>query len=322
MATLDAYGQLTLLELAKRKDPNGDAASIAEIMTETNEILIDAVWGEANNTTTHKVVRRDSLPSGSWRSVNSGVAKEASTTTEVNEPIGLLESYSEVDKLLVDIAPSPTKFRMDEASAFIEGMSQTLSDSVIYGDATTSPKEFTGLAARLDGLGERVIGCSGTGDDLTSIYVVQWGLNRIFMVYPKNSKDVGIAHKDLGEVTLEDADGNLYQGYRDHFIVKPGLVVKDTRSIARVCNIESAGASNLFNEDKLIQALNFMPQAGKGATIYVNRTVKTQMEIALVDRANVNFTTANGLGGLPVTLFRGCPVRTVESILNTESAIS
>ena len=322
MATLNAYGQLTLLELAKRTDPQGDAASIAEIMTETNEILIDAVWAEANNTTTHKVVRRDNLPTGSWRSINSGVVKEASVTTEVNEAIGLLEAYSEVDKLLVDIAPSPSKFRMDEAAAFIEGMSQTLADNIMYGDATLDPKKFTGLAPRLDGLGERVISCSGAGDDLTSIYVIQWGLNKTFMVYPKNSKDVGIAHKDLGEVTLEDTDGNMYQGYRDHFIVKPGLVVKDTRSVARVCNIESAGASNLFDEDKLIQALNFMPQSGKGAIIYVNRTVKTQMEIALVDRANVNFTTADGLGGLPVVLFRGCPVRTVEAITNTESAIT
>jgi hypothetical protein len=62
MATLDAYSQLTLLELAKRTDPKGEAAKIAEIMSEANEILHDAQWGEANNVTslslTVKLIRR------------------------------------------------------------------------------------------------------------------------------------------------------------------------------------------------------------------------------------------------------------------------
>ncbi len=65
-----------------------------------------------------------------------------------------------------------------------------------------------------------------------------------------------------------------------------------------------------------------MRSAGKGATIYVNATIKTQMEIALVARANVNFSVVNGLGGVPVLTFRGLPVRLVEKITNTESAIT
>ncbi|RLC59762.1 MAG: hypothetical protein DRI01_11085 [Chloroflexi bacterium] len=65
-----------------------------------------------------------------------------------------------------------------------------------------------------------------------------------------------------------------------------------------------------------------MKSAGKGATIYVNRTIKTQMEIALIDRANVNFTVVNGLGGVPVLTFRGLPVRLVDQINNTETQVS
>jgi hypothetical protein len=321
MATLDAYSQLTLLELAKRTDPKGEAAKIAEIMSEANEILLDAVWGEANNVTSHKVVRRDHLPAGTWRHINKGVSKEASVTTEVNEPIGFLESYSEVDKALVDMAPNPRQFRMDEAGAFIEGMSQSLAAAIMYGDHAVDPEKLHGLSERLNDLSmARVIGAGGGGGTTTSIFVLQWGLNQVFMAYPRGSKNIGIEHKDLGEVTLLDGT-NPYQGFRDHFVSRSGLVIKDTRCLARVANIESAGAVNLFDEDHLITVLNQMKNGGKGAVIYVNRTIKTQMEIALIDRANVNFTTANGLGGVPVLYFRGSPVRLVDQLANDETEV-
>ena len=321
MAILDAYGQLTLLELAKRTDPKGEAAKIAEIMSEANEILLDAVWGEANNITSHKVVRRDYLPAGTWRHINKGVAKEASITTEVNEPIGFLESYSEIDKALVDMAPNPRQFRMDEAAAFIEGMSQSLAGAVMYANHAVDPEKLNGLSERLNALSiARVISAGGSGTDTTSVFAIQWGLNQVFMAYPRGSKNVGIEHKDLGEVTLSDGT-NPYQGFRDHFVSRSGLVVKDTRCIARVANIESTGAVNLFDEDDLITVLNQMKNGGKGAVIYVNRTIKTQMEIALIDRGNVNFTVANGLGGVPVLFFRGSPVRLVDQIIDAETEV-
>ena len=323
MSTLTTTSQLTLLELAKRIDPRGEAAKIANILAEDNEVLTDAQWGEANNITSHKVVRVDYLPTGTWRGVNQGVPKEASTTTQVNEPIGLLESYSDIDKAVVDMSPNPRQTRMTEASFFIEGMGQTLASAIMYGDHAADPLQLHGLAPRMNSLSSaRVVGGGGTGADLTSVYVVQWGLDKVFMCYPRGSKTVGIDHEDLGEVTLLDSSSNQYQGFKDHFISRCGLVVRNSKCIARVANIESAGSSNLFNEDDLITVLNQMRSAGKGATIYVNATIKTQMEIALVARANVNFSVVNGLGGVPVLTFRGLPVRLVEKITNTESAIT
>ena len=41
MATLVTNTQLTLIELAKRLDPKGNAAVIAEVLDETNEIMSD-----------------------------------------------------------------------------------------------------------------------------------------------------------------------------------------------------------------------------------------------------------------------------------------
>ena len=121
MAVVSMFAQLTLGELSKRLDPRGNTAVIAEVLAQDNEFLLEAAWLEANGATVNKITRRASLPTGDWRKLNAGVSPEASQTVEVLESIGMLEAYSEVDKDLVNLAPSPRAFRMGEAAAFIEG---------------------------------------------------------------------------------------------------------------------------------------------------------------------------------------------------------
>ncbi len=323
MATLDATGQMTLLELAKRREPDGELAAVAEILSRSNPVLQDMPFMEANGKTYHKSVRRGSLPGGTWRKINAGVSSESSQTTEVTDAIGMLETYSEVDKALAEMSGDIARFRMIEAKAFIEGLSQTLAGAVFYSNSATDPEQITGLSPRTSTVdGQFILDGSGTGSDLTSIYVVQWGLDKVHGVYPSGHPQLGVQRNDLGEVTLEDAGGKKYQGYRDHYVVKMGLVVRDPRAIGRYANIESSGASNIFDEDKLIGLLNEMPDDHGNTVIYVNSTVKTQMEIKLKDKANVNYTVDNGLGGVPVLRFRGIPVKKCAAIVNTETAIS
>jgi hypothetical protein len=326
MATLVTNTQLTLIELAKRLDPKGNAAVIAEVLNETNEIMGDIPWSEANNTFSHKTTRRLSLPSGSWRKLNAGVSSEISTTVEVTETLGMLETYAENDKMLIDSYPDKGSGRMQEASAFIEGLGQELIATVIYGSTITTPEEFDGLAVRMGNLDAdgNVIGQGGTGSDLTSIYIVQWGLDKTSMMYPKGSKNIGIEHNDLGEVTKIDSNSKMWQVYRDHFKFSGGIVCRNPRNMARLANIETTGTSNIFDEDNLIKLLNRMPQRGKGAKLYCNQTVFTQMEIKLKDKTNVNYTASKGegLAGEQVMHFRGCPIKLVEQILDTEAAIT
>jgi hypothetical protein len=321
---------MSMLELARRMDPDGDLSVIAEILAEDNEWLVDANWLEANDVFSHKHTQRTSLPSGSWRKINEGVGVESSQTIEVIENIGMLEVYSEVDKELVDAAPNPASFRMQESSAFLEGLAQTLAATFLYGDEGTDPEQFTGLAPRMASLAAtaNVIGEGGTGSDLTSIFIVQWGETRTHMIYPRGSQ-LGIRHTDMGEVTVTSATSlrpstAQYQAYRDHFQTKSGLVVRNPKCIARLCNIETTGTTNTFDEDNLITLLNRMPMKGKGAAIYVNETVLTQMEIKLKDKNNVFYTASGGegLAGEPMIRFRGNPIRLMDQILITEAALT
>lgn len=328
MATL--VSGYSLVEQAKRLDPDGKLSIIAEVLNlEMGGILEEWPWKPSNDIWTNKTLRRGSLPNGAWRKLNSGVATEVSRTTEVLDVIGMLETYAEYDKEYIDNFPSPAVARMDEARAFLEGLGQTLITAILYGNANADPDQMHGLAPRLATVdGKYVIDGGGTGTDVTSVYVVTPGVVETYLIYPKNSTTLGIQHKDLGEVTITDAttlapNTSQFQGYRDHFQVKCGFVVRDPRCIGRVANIETAGTTNTFDEDDLIKLLNYMKK-NAGTRIYCNQTITTQAEIKLKDKTNVNWSAEAGLGGLPFMKFRGIPVKMIDEqlLLNTETAIT
>jgi len=328
MATKNAYGTLTWAEVAKRLDPKGGALAIAEVLEEEWPIFTHAPWVEANDKMSHREARRLSLPTPSWRKVNKGVAVSASRTTPVIDTIGLCEDYVETDVEIINAFDNKKQARITEARAHIAGMRQELEATLLYGSTNTTPEEFNGLSTRMASLvtAANVLNAGGSGSDLTSIYVVMWGIDKVFMVYPKDTI-LGIQHQDLGEVTVSDAttsraSTSQYQAYRDHFVVKAGLVVKDDRCIGRIANIESTGTVNIFDEDDLITLIHRMPKGLKH--IYVNDTIAIQMHIAMKDKNNVTFSPGEGDGlfGQEIARCLGNPIYKADEILITESAIS
>jgi hypothetical protein len=103
-----------------------------------------------------------------------------------------------------------------------------------------------------------------------------------------------------------------------------GLYVQDERCVQRIANIETAGVTNIFDDDDLITALNRLPGMGEdpATRIYVNRTIRTQMDIAVKDKTNMNYVNVNDAFGKPVLYFRGVPVQVADTIKNTETAIA
>jgi hypothetical protein len=322
MATALVSNGLTLAEVAKRKDPNGNMATIAEVLEEENLILQDAIWREANDTFSNTSTRRSQEPTGSFRKLNSGVSVEKSATVQVVDTIGMLDAISKNDVEIINAFPNPAQGRSDEAMPFAAGLGKTMAATMIYGNTITTPEKFTGLAPRLDDIvgTDNVINEGGTGSDLTSLFVIDWDPNKVFMAYPKNSK-VGLEHIDMGVKLVTDVGSNEFRAYVDYFTWKAGMVVKNFKSIGRLANIESTGTSNIFDEDNLITLLNRMTK-GPGRRIYVNEVVMTQMEIRLKDKMNIHFTKDDGLAPGGVMFFKQVPIRQVDQILITEAALT
>ena len=111
MATIGA-NVLTLADWAKRLDPDGKVPTIVEMLSQTNEILTDALWKEGNLPTGERTVIRTGLPSVYWRLLNQGVAPSKSLTKQIDEQCGMLESWSEVDKDLAELNGNVGNFNL------------------------------------------------------------------------------------------------------------------------------------------------------------------------------------------------------------------
>lgn len=334
MATL-ASGQLTLADWAKRLDPDGKVeAQIAEILSQTNEILEDAVFVEGNLPTGHRVTIRTGLPAVYWRSLNQGVPRSKSTTAQVDESVGMLEAYSAVDKDLAELNGNTAAFRLSEDEAFLESMNQAQAQTLFYGNPASDPRQYLGLAARygaISGAGnaQNIIDAGGTGSNNTSIWLVVWDKNTVFCPFPKGSK-AGLVSEDDGILTIYDGNGNPFKAYQTHYQWKNGLVVKDWRYVVRICNINVAnlvsesGAADLI---KLMnRALDRVPNLSKGrAAFYMNRTVFSMMRIQALNKSQNAVAVRDGLTqfGAPTKWldFLGVPLRKVDQLLNTEARV-
>jgi len=325
----------TLMDVARRLDPDGKIATISEIMAQYNEILEDMQWKEGNLPTGEKTTVRTGLPSGTWRKLNYGVTQSKSETAQITDSTGMLEAYAEVDKDLADLNGNTSEFRLSEDRAFLEGMNQQFASTLFYGDTSVNPERFNGIAPRYSSLtstvrsSANIITGGGNGsNDNTSIYLITWGPLSTYGIYPKGSK-AGFQHTDLGEQTLYDTNTPIgkYQGYRTHYQWKCGLVMRDWRFNVRIANINVAaltldGATGAKLIDLMVQALEILPPGNMGNMVfYCNKTVRSYLRRQMMNKTNLHLTYEQ-IAGKHVVAFDGVPVRRSDAILNTEATVS
>lgn len=320
----------TLADVASRMDDKGNISNIIEMLTETNEILEDATWLEANGFTEHKTTVRSGLPQGTWRMLNYGVQPEKSTTVTIKDSMGMLESYALTDKALADLNGNSAAWRLSEEHAFVEGMNQNLANTLFYGDTSATPQRFTGLAPRFNSKaaenGQNIIDAGGTGNDLTSIWLCVWGPNTLHGIYPKGSK-AGLVIRDLGEDTVKDADGGEYQAYRTHYKWDAGLTLRDWRYVVRIANInwqqltkDAQDGADLI--DLMTQAIELLPNANMGrAVFYVNRKVRSFLRRQIANKVAGSTLTMEQVAGKHVVSFDGIPVKRSDALLLSEAQV-
>ncbi len=323
----------TLLDVAKRLDPDGKVAQIVELLNQTNEIIEDMVFMEGNLPTGHRTTIRTGLPTPTWRKLYGGVQPTKSRTVQVTDSCGMLEAYAEVDKALADLNGNTAAFRLSEDMAHIEGMNQEFASTLIYGNEGNEPEAFTGLAARFNDQaalnGENIITSAATPDsnDNTSIWLVGWGANTVHGIYPKGSIG-GIQMEDKGQVTIENIDGagGRMEAYRTHYRWDTGLTVRDWRYVVRIQfdleDVIAAGTSGPVLADLMAKALRRIPSLGMCRPVfYANRDTLDALDVQATNKATMAFSTIEDAQGKPVTRFRGVPIRRCDAILTNETGI-
>ena len=112
MATISTSTSLTLADLANRQGPDGSIdPKIIQILNQSSEILDDALFQECNDGSSHKTTVMSGLPTGTWRLLNYDVQPEKTTSVQIRDTCGMLETYSKVDAKLVSMAKDKAAFR-------------------------------------------------------------------------------------------------------------------------------------------------------------------------------------------------------------------
>lgn len=330
----------TLLEIVNRTAPDGSEHELVNMLALENPILHDATPVEANDTRSHEVSVVLGLPDATWKRFYGGVQPSRGVTGVVTEKIAMLGAFGEVDADMADRQANKAAFLMSENELHIDAMANEVGRSLFYGDITSVTNSddkyaFNGLAPRYDDLSaanaEMIVNAGGSGDDNTSIWVVNWAPNGVFTTYPKGGLTGGIKVTDHGRCILESAPGGggRLPIYRTEYGWDIGFCLKNWKYVSRICNIDvsalatfgtsSDTAANLIN--CLIDAVNALKNTEGNVAIYCNKAVKSALDKMAAAKGNV-MLSIDEWGGKPITAFQGIPIRKCESILNTEATVS
>ena len=343
---------LTLMDLARRTDPDGDAADIAELLSQANDIYDDIVWKEGNTNTGHVFTVRTGLPAGTWRYLNQGVPMSKSTTAQGRINCGQLTGLSVIDKRLLEMSANQNQTRYEEDNAFLEGMSQTIASTFIYGNNTANPAQFTGLSPFFNTLetstaqnAANVFNGGGVGGNNASIWLLGWSPRSVYAVFPKGTK-AGLTAQPLDTTQLAyDAAGNPYPAALTYFSQDAGLCVEDWRWVSRICNLDvtsaGLGGVNPFDifANGMSKQLLRMPKMARSVSaitetdakseaglvvrpaFYTNRTVRGFMDIQIIRDRNV-LIGMHDFAGMPAETYRGIPIRIMDVQTSSETAVT
>ncbi len=336
MGTVLSTEYMTLADWATVFEPDGTLKEIVEIMNESNNLIGQVPWREANGVFGHRLTVRSALPAVSFRRFNRGIIATKSARKEETVEIAHLTGLSLVDKDKVDRygpADARAKYRAQEDAAFIEAETQKAVTTFLYGNSAVNPDEFTGLSAKFGSLSGstagQIVNAGGFGSDNTSIWLVHWHPNDVYGVFPRGGR-AGLDTEDLGiQLVADTANGGYIPLYATKFDWTLGLAVADYRQVAVARNIDvsdlsadiSTGADLI---DTCLQLIHKINQQGRGRpTFLMHRDT-----LAMLNRQAVNKSATDrvrqvrGENGVLRTEVFGIPVVTLDRMSKTEAAIS
>jgi len=339
-----ATGVQTLNDVLSALDPQGKLLDIAEILTQDNDFLSYFNWREGNMVTGHRDAARVALPAPSFRAINEGVPVTKGATTQIEETCAMLEDFSQCDRELAILSGNVAGYRLQEGKPHIIGMGHKMAQTMIYGNAAADPKSFTGLAPRYNSLStsvtqtaNNVISANGTGSALRSVWLIVSGPDTITGLYPKNTKG-GLLHEDAtshaggtdangGGQVLLDPNGNPFIGFRDHWLWRCGMMVKDWRYAVRIANIDPAsltksGSTGADLQDLMTQALERVQDTSNGKAFFLmDRNTRAFLRRQLLQQKNA-FLSMDEVGGRKVINFGEVPVLRTDALQVNEAQVS
>lgn len=329
MANILTKDYPTLVDVLKTQN---DSADVIEMCAEVNPMIKDAVYQQCNDGSTHDVVVVNGLAEAAFRDYYEGVKPSTGATTKVKLTTGMLESRGLADKKLVDKHKNPAKFRLVLNKTHIEAMNNTMQKEIIYGTKTKGGK-FNGLATCYNTIstdkkkvGYNVIDAKGTGDNLTSIYMVSWGDVGTSLIYPDAAEDNGgLKHIAKPADTVRNSDGTEYEAYRDIYEWDLGLCLANWKTGGRIANIDVSkfGTADAPDLEQLMTELYYKTmgkRTGMNTVFYVPLEVIIEFERQIKAKYDHTADVIKYLGE-DIVSFKKIPLRLCEQIAIDETHV-
>lgn len=318
--------KITLIDVAKRTG-NDATVGVVEAMSQANPFFQLAPTKSIRGTM-FKYQVRSSLGTAGFRAFNAGVASTKSVIRDVVVECKPMLGVSEVDKALAEASPEGViEFRKKEDMGFISALSNTFNAKAYYGSSSTTAAEIDGVGTVLNATSIATCVSAGgsTAASETSMYF--WSFSDASSVQGRlPGVEVVLANgmlpsaQDLGvQLILDSGGSNKYPAYQTIFEFTPGLAIYDSRSVGRLCNIDSTHLPTVALINQVITAMfpyNVdLITCSKTVMNYVQGLKGTSafQQVAPYESSEI-FKRASTFNGIPILID--------ENIVATEAVVS
>ena len=323
MSTMDTFKRLNLMEAAKREGYT-DSLTLLANMAQKNDLIAYAPWLPANNGLFHKYLQATALGKGGFKAINAPVPVITSKAAPVTENIFFYEGDSVVDEDLLKGCTGETarKVRDSEDAMNSEGFLQDWNKQIVYG--TNAPNGFTCLKDRRNKLAAGACYSAGgsTANSQSSLYLFEFGEQGFNFRYASGDAP-GLSTEDRGlkYIAAPTGTGNFWAWVR-HMTLSGGMEIKTNKALMRLANIESLSDFTSTGLPNFIKMKNQLPNVGRGAMGFCNRTVHALIETNAYNKTNAAYSVKEIEGFGPITMIVGIPIMLMEAITDTEAVVS
>jgi hypothetical protein len=349
MTTPTTMGIFTYMEWATRLDRSGKVAPLINLMSQCNSIYDEMMSKECQNGTSYDYTQVVLLPTVMRRQFNQGVPfTQAAAAKQVATAIQYADQVR-IDKSLAELNSVRAELRASEIRLHMQAMSQQIASDFFYSGSKGDPTQFQGLAniywttnTANSAIAGNVVngGAASNSTSCASMWLIGWGDRQFHAIWPKGMP-AGMVHEDKGLQQTQDSNSNWFWAWTDWLEHNIGICVEDWRWVVRMANLDTtlfggASEANLINGLAIMTKLTPLQPVAVGPVqesddpadvvmarpcIYYNRTVDKAVDIQAQNKNNV-LLKMDEWDGHPIFTYRGIPLRIVDKLTNTESALT
>ncbi len=325
--SLSTGGRATIAAVLNMLHPDGTGLRIANTLKKDVPMMDHMNWHEGNLQTGHLIARTDNaLAEGTWRQVNQGITPATDDPTQYTETCGRLERWNEIDEALAELnGGAPWRMKQDELAAAKLG--EQLAEAILYSSTSTDPEEIHGLTARYPATSGYinsgyVLAGTNSGANCRSVWLINWGDDRIYPIYPKTTRGGLEINRLANRVDIEDSAGRRFMGWRTQLVWRCGLAVEDFRAAVRIQwdPDDPAMADDQRGLLALMQRASDIVRPKQGARYYMDRTSLQKFHAQLLHGESRLWQTIKDLDQ-DVESYLGHPIYPTD-VLTAETAIS